>query len=263
MPSRVLRDGILTSERVDLLDAEGEVFYRRLMSVVDDFGRYTAHSSLLIAALYPLRVKDVTEEQIEARLAACVAAKLVLVYTVDGKRYLQLLDFNQQKRAERSKCPEPPSGRAADAQQVLSVGEHPLAPVHLGEGVVGGEGVGEVGATSPVGDGPVRSEPIPYQAIVDSYNRHMAKLPKVRDLTNDRRTSIRTAWQSVKQRQSLQFWDAYFEECAGDDFLNGTGPYSNGHEKWRPDFDYLIRGKTVTKVFEKAMHRLEQPARAS
>jgi hypothetical protein len=42
MPVRILREGILTSERVDTLSPAAEVFYRRLMSVVDDFGRFSA-----------------------------------------------------------------------------------------------------------------------------------------------------------------------------------------------------------------------------
>ncbi len=47
MPNRILREGILTSERVNLLSWEAEVFYRRLMSVVDDYGRFHAHPALL------------------------------------------------------------------------------------------------------------------------------------------------------------------------------------------------------------------------
>lgn len=35
MPSRILREGILTSERVNALAPLEELFYRRLMSVVD------------------------------------------------------------------------------------------------------------------------------------------------------------------------------------------------------------------------------------
>ena len=38
MPSRVIRDGILESESVNALSWEAELFFRRLMSVVDDFG---------------------------------------------------------------------------------------------------------------------------------------------------------------------------------------------------------------------------------
>jgi hypothetical protein len=43
MPNRELREGILTSERINALTFPAEVFYRRLMSVVDDFGRCPAH----------------------------------------------------------------------------------------------------------------------------------------------------------------------------------------------------------------------------
>ncbi len=41
MPNRIIREGILTSEAVNSLSWEAEVFFRRLLSVVDDFGRLT------------------------------------------------------------------------------------------------------------------------------------------------------------------------------------------------------------------------------
>ena len=96
---------------------------------------------------------------------------------------------------------------------------------------------------------------IPYREIVGLYNATMEKLAKVRDLNNDRRKLIRVAWQANKKRQSIEFWREYFEECSEDDFLNGTGPYGNGHENWKPDFDYLMRPKVITKTYEKAMSR--------
>lgn len=124
MPNRILREGILTSERVNALSWEAEVFYRRLMSVVDDYGRYTAHPSLLRAALYPLKLETVRDANLERLLACVVQARLVRVYEVDGKRYLEMLDFRQQVRAKDSKFPAP-AERAADAgssaaQQVRS-----------------------------------------------------------------------------------------------------------------------------------------------
>lgn len=115
-------------------------------------------------------------------------------------------------------------------------------------------------------DGLPRAEPetgknaVPYQAIVDLYNRTMVNLPKVRELTGKRRTLIRNAWHASAERRRLEFWEAYFEECALDDFLNGKGPYRNGHENWRPDFDYLLRATTVTRTFERAMDRIERRA---
>ena len=49
MPTRLLREGILDSERVNRLNAAEEVFYRRLMSKVDDHGFYDARSAILRA----------------------------------------------------------------------------------------------------------------------------------------------------------------------------------------------------------------------
>lgn len=111
---------------------------------------------------------------------------------------------------------------------------------------------------APLPDGPHGTAPIPYHRIVDLFNATLEKLPKVRDINGARRTAMRVAWQESAQRRSLEFWQAYFEECAEDPFLSGTGPYTNGHENWRPDFDYLLRAKVVTRVYEKAMHRLER-----
>lgn len=151
MPNRILREGILTSERMERLNWAEEVFYRRLMSVVDDFGRYYARPALLLAACYPLLLKKVSDSDIEKWLSACENAALVRVYPAeDGKRYLQLMDFKQQVRAGKSKFPQPPSTCAATATQTHGIGG---ASAHLdvsGDGVVSeGEDSREVLTDSP------------------------------------------------------------------------------------------------------------------
>ncbi len=110
MPNRVLREGILTSERVSSLDWPAEVFYRRLMSVVDDFGRYYAKPELLRAACYPLHLDKVGNSDIGKWLADCAGAALVRTYTIEGKEYLELADFRQHQRAVASKFPHPSNG---------------------------------------------------------------------------------------------------------------------------------------------------------
>ena len=96
----------MTSPRVNKLNANEELFYRRLMSVVDDYGRYYAHETLLRAACYPFQLDRVKEDSISKHLAACVDARLIFPYTVNGTAYLQLLDFRQQTRSD-SKFPAP------------------------------------------------------------------------------------------------------------------------------------------------------------
>ncbi len=139
MPNRILREGILTSERVNALNWEAEVFYRRLMSVVDDFGRFTAHPSLLRAALYPLKLDTVRDANMERLLAIVEQASLVRVYEVAGKRFLEMLDFRQQVRAKESKYPPPPSDESHVHSTCIADEAHVQANAHLDGG--GGEDV--------------------------------------------------------------------------------------------------------------------------
>lgn len=122
MPNRILREGILTSPRVAKLGGWAEeVFYRRLHSVVDDFGRYYADNGMLRAACYPRQLSKVSDSDIGKWLSACETAALVRVYPApDGERYLEVLSFGQQVRAKKSKFPDPLDNCAADAKQMLS-----------------------------------------------------------------------------------------------------------------------------------------------
>jgi hypothetical protein len=141
MPNRIIREGINSSERVNSLDWAAEVFYRRLHSVVDDFGRYPAHTAILRAALYPLKLDTVREANVERFLVQVRDASLVRLYEVEGKRYLEVLDFRQQRRAKESKYPDPPGGCVAPATHVKADATPPISDAHLGVSVCG---VGDV-----------------------------------------------------------------------------------------------------------------------
>jgi hypothetical protein len=106
MPTRILREGIITSERVNSLSHESEIFYRRLMSVVDDYGRYHANANLLRSSCYPLCTDAYPTERVESMLQECSDQELVTVYEVDGKKYVQIENFGQQVRS-KSKFPAP------------------------------------------------------------------------------------------------------------------------------------------------------------
>ena len=110
MPNRILREGIITSERVASLSWQAEVFYRRLMSVVDDFGRYFAKPMALRAACFPMQLDRVKDADIEKWSAELVENRLLRLYEVDGTTFLELLDFRQQVRAKKSKYPDPVNG---------------------------------------------------------------------------------------------------------------------------------------------------------
>ena len=152
MPNRILREGIVTSERVNSLDWGSEVFYRRVMSIVDDYGRCEANAKLLLGSCYAMKLDCVSLSDIEQWLSNCQEANLVVLYEVSGKRYLEICDFRQQIRSKQSKYPSPDVGSniecAADAQQMKS-------DAHLDGGV------GVVGVVSECGDGGVGGKPQP------------------------------------------------------------------------------------------------------
>jgi hypothetical protein len=104
MPTRILREGIITSKSVNDLSDGAEKFYRRVMSICDDYGRYYSHAGLLRAACYPRQLDRVSDEHVTGFLAECVAVGLIFTYG-EGE-YIQIVKFNQQCRS-KSKFPEP------------------------------------------------------------------------------------------------------------------------------------------------------------
>lgn len=126
MPNRIVREAMLSSERVSSLGWPEEVFYRRLMSIVDDHGRAEANQQLLRAKCYPLQTDSVRVADIARWMAACQKSGLILVYGANGKQYLEIYNFGQQIRSA-SKCPDPPADASACDQL--------LADAHLGVSV--------------------------------------------------------------------------------------------------------------------------------
>lgn len=146
MPSRLIREGILTSDRIDQLDAAGEVFYRRLMSKVDDHGLYDARPLILRASLFPLRVDRVREADISRWIAACEKAGLIALYSHDGKPFLQMRDTRWSARSE-PKYPLPSSPGSAQMTTENSCAQpKTLVPVFVGVGVVGDVACAPAGA---------------------------------------------------------------------------------------------------------------------
>ena len=106
MPERLIREGILESDSVNNLSPEAELFYRRIMSVVDDFGRFEWDLKKIRLRVYGYRFEFATDERLKRWMAEC-QKELIDVYEWQGKSYLQIRKFNQRLRAAKSKHPGP------------------------------------------------------------------------------------------------------------------------------------------------------------
>jgi hypothetical protein len=124
MPNRILREGLLESSAIDLLDAEAERFFVRLMLRADDFGRYHANPAMLANMLFPLR-RDIEPKQVADWLKQCQRAKLLRVYQVDGRPCLEIPKFGQRSRAQQSKFPDPPTDDGQMTDICLTDDRHP------------------------------------------------------------------------------------------------------------------------------------------
>lgn len=110
MPTRLIREGIINSDRVNALDWPAECFYRRLLNRVDDHGLFDARPAVLRAALYPLKIDRVREADCSRWIAECEKAGLIVLYEAAGKPYLQVLDTRWKVRSE-PRFPVPPKGQ--------------------------------------------------------------------------------------------------------------------------------------------------------
>jgi len=114
MPGRYIREGILDSERVCNLSTKekptAELFFFRLLLVVDDYGRFEARTQLLKAKCFPCHY-NIDKTDILNFLKACASQRLLDMYTVNSKWYLQVYNFKQRTRGA-SKYPNPPQKKA-------------------------------------------------------------------------------------------------------------------------------------------------------
>lgn len=242
MPSRIIREGILTSERINSLSFPAEVFYRRLMSVVDDFGRFDARLSMLRASCYPLKVDVVREADISRWIAECEKAGVIALYSAnragvsrwiaacekagaavsgDEKPYLLLLDFRQQVRAKDSKYPQPPSECVADAAHVHS---ECVADAHVDGGGVVDEYV------NPPPPQRARNGESFKMALDWSPSDHFASLAKQAGLPipgsdefNSSVAEFKAYWMSRLDVRSQHEWDHTLVKSLKADKLRGSG----------------------------------------
>jgi hypothetical protein len=107
MSRRMLRDWT-DSKKVDMLSAEAERLFTRLIMKADDYGGYHAEPALLIAFLFPYKTKKIKEADIERWLTECEEAALLVTFDHDEKRYLHIFEFGQRLDKAKAKFPFPP-----------------------------------------------------------------------------------------------------------------------------------------------------------
>lgn len=110
MPNRILKESICTSDSINNLAPEEEVFFYRLIVNCDDYGRFDGRTSILRSKCFPLKIDRIDDKTIARWIKSLVSENLVKIYVADdGKEYLEIASWekHQQIRTKKSKYPEP------------------------------------------------------------------------------------------------------------------------------------------------------------
>lgn len=228
MPNRIIKESICTSDSIDALTPEEEVFFIRLMVNCDDYGRMDARPDIVRAKCFPLKLEKVKGKDIEKWLKS-LQKELIKIYVVNGRPYLQLVtwDNHQQVRAKKSKFPSPDS----EGAQLLEVD-------NICNQMISND---DICPRNPIQSLSLSESESIYSTVVDAYHHYCHSLPKVRDITDKRKTAIK----KLLSKYSQQDIDDVFWKAEQSDFLSGR----NG--KWTScNFDWLIDPKNFVKALE-------------
>jgi hypothetical protein len=119
MPNRMLRDWT-QSDKIDMVTTDGERFFTRLIMKVDDYGLFWADPRLLKANLFPLKLDKIREADLLRWMAECQKAGLIVLYEVEKKKYLQIIDFKQRLDKAKAKFPFPIDNQPVNDFQEVS-----------------------------------------------------------------------------------------------------------------------------------------------
>lgn len=141
MPQRFLRPGITNSDAWNSVSFEAQSLYIRILTLVDDFGRYDGRVPVLHGQCFALR-PDVKPQRTAGFRSELQTAGLIDVYEVDGKEFIQMTKWTERARGDKSKFPDPvpvteessdpqdsAAERSAAQRKDASIGHRP-SPLH-------------------------------------------------------------------------------------------------------------------------------------
>lgn len=111
MPQRFLRPGITDSEKWNAVPFDAQSLYIRLITLVDDYGRYDGRISVIMGHAFSVwnEMHADCQQDVVKVTASCqqlLTSGLVSFYESGGKKFLQLTNWQERARG-KSKWPDP------------------------------------------------------------------------------------------------------------------------------------------------------------
>lgn len=281
MPNRLVREGLMESEAVLSLPAEGRWLYVTILLQADDVGLFEAKEFKLA------RKAEVNRDLAASLLQMMADADLVRLYVVNGQRYGFIPKFRQRLQIKTTKHPLPPRAIYADDQDALKKINDLASKTTVGAPVGSGlttdaqpsesEAEVEVEAKEKTVSkaSPSRRRrkvddnlTCPFGEVVKVYEEVLPELPGIHVVRpgGPRQKAMQSLWtfvmtsrrkdgarRATTQAEGLAWIRDYFTRARSNDFIMGRIPRKEGdpHEKWEADLDFLCSEKGMKQVIEK------------
>ena len=111
MPNRIIKESINESKGLSECSLIALDLYKRLITYADDYGRFNADTTIMLARLYPRELDSVTQEDIINAIVELVGTEKIAFYTSSARRDVfgcfPNWDEHQRVRQSRKKFPDP------------------------------------------------------------------------------------------------------------------------------------------------------------
>lgn len=241
MPNRILREGINSSARVNAMSFGAQLLYRRLISVVDDYGRFHAAPATVLGACWPTCPDRVTAGQVKEWLGECETGPrpLVKTYYVEGCMYLEITEFKQQVRT-KSKFPDPCQqsdiNLKADCAQDVSTSRSSYFGIRISEAEAGAATAADLPQTQTE-----NTNPIPPTVIRgdDAFERMYTRHPRKKDRGLAQTNLAQTAAAGASLVEIDRVHALYCER----EWINGEDRFAPTLAQWLLDKGWLYEPK--------------------
>ena len=238
---RSIKPDIWTDEHFVELSPLARLLFIGLWNFADDDGRMEYSPTRIKLQILPADSCDISELLGEIR-----GKHRVVVYEVDGKEYLQVVNFTKHQKVDKrtpSKYPE---------QQAKPAESRRIVPTE-GKGMEGKGGEGN-GRDSTVANATVAKPevpPCPHEQIIELYHRILPTAPRVVSWTPTRKGYLQARWRESRNRQLLAWWEQFFKDVAESDFLCGRARPQPGQKPFHADLEWIITQGNFVKILEK------------
>lgn len=271
---RSIKPEFWSSEQVMECSPTARLLFIGLWNFCDDAGNHVASAKTIKAEIFP--GDDISSMEVQRMLDELSSNSLIAFYANGDKQYLHVTGWKKHQKIDRPTFKHPPYSDAD--RRGLDESSPPEGKGEEGNGEEGKEHSSLRSESSP--QLPLTGDPKPpadlkakradrVRQIAEeaqaAYNAILAKpngeLAACTVLNKPRIKAVEKALPTVRQlcqamfgseRVTPQFWQAYFETAAEDDFHAGRLPGGPGHENWKPDFEYLLRESVVAKLADRA-----------